>query len=132
MYSEKTLRQHVDAGGFVGGDHQFAARIALQFVDGILRPAALIQHLRGVLGEDPAGGGQGNAAAEAFEQRGIQLLLELADLRADGRLGPVAGLRGLRKALQADDFEERVELVEIHAMPIPAPLASCFPHPNKT
>ena len=125
MYSEKTLRQDVDAGGFVGRDHQFAARIGLQFVDGILRAAAQVQHLLGVFGENPAGGGQRNAAAEALEQLGAQLLLELADLRADGRLRAVTRLRGLGKALQPDDLEKRVELVEIHNMPGLAPRPSC-------
>ena len=47
----------------------------------------------------------------------LQLLFELADLGADGRLGAVAGLRGFREAFQPHDFEERVELVKIHATP---------------
>ena len=42
----------------------------------------------------------------------------LPHLGADGRLRTVARLRGFGKTLQPDDFEKRVELVEIH---IPAP-----------
>jgi hypothetical protein len=118
------LRQHVDAGGLVGGDHQFAARVALQLVDGVLGLAALVQHLGGVIGEDLAGGGQGDAAAEALEKRGVELLLELPYLRADGRLRAVARLGGFREAFQPDDFEERVQLVEVHALRPPvAPAA---------
>ena len=133
MVLGENLRQHVDAGRLIGSDHQFAARVTLQFVDGVLRLAALVQHLRGVIGEDFAGGGQRDAAAEALEKRGVELLLELAYLGADGRLRAVAGLRGFREALQPDDFEECVQLVEVHALRHPQlqpPVAP--PRPNKT
>jgi hypothetical protein len=43
-----------------------------------------------------------------------QLLLQLADLRADGRLRPEAGLGGFGEALQPNDLEEGVELVKVH------------------
>jgi hypothetical protein len=42
-------------------------------------------------------------------------------LGADGRLRAVARLRGFGKALQPDNFEKRVELVEIHKSPAGAP-----------
>jgi hypothetical protein len=41
-------------------------------------------------------------------------MLKLADLRADRGLCAVTRLRGLRKALQADDFQKCMELIEIH------------------
>ena len=48
----ENLRQHVNAGGFIGGDDQFAARKALQLVDFVLRAPPQIQHLLGIAGED--------------------------------------------------------------------------------
>ena len=77
-----------------------------------------------------AGGGEGDAAAEALEQLGAQFLLELAHLGADGRLRAVARLRGFGEALQPDDFEKRVELIEIHNPGPPdtrAPLRGAYP-----
>ena len=108
------LRQDVDAGSFVGGDHQLSARVPIQLVDGILRTAAEVQHLLGVFAEDLARGGKRDAAAKPLEKRRPQLLLQLAHLGADGRLRKVAGLSGFGKALQPDDFEERMQLVKIH------------------
>jgi hypothetical protein len=35
-------------------------------------------------------------------------------LRADGRLRAIAGLGGLGKTFQPDDFEECMELIEVH------------------
>ena len=58
-----------------------------------------------------------SAAAKAFEQLGFEFVFQLADLRADGRLRAIAGLRSLGKALQTDDFEECMKLVEVHPMP---------------
>ena len=43
------FRQDVDAGGFIGGDHQFSARVSIELVDGVLGAPAQIQHLLGVL-----------------------------------------------------------------------------------
>ena len=80
----------------------------------ILRAAAQVENLLGVIGQNPAGGGQGDFGAQAIEQRRVQFLFELAHLRAHRRLGAEAGLRGLRKALQAHDFEKRMELIEVH------------------
>ena len=83
-------------------------------VDGVLCAPPQVEDLLGVFGEDLAGGGQSDPGAEALEQRGVQLLLELADLRADRGLGAIASLRGFREALQPHDLEKGVKLVEIH------------------
>src|SRR5205823_1513959 len=85
-----------------------------QLSDGILHAAAQIEHLFGIPGEDPAGGGERDAASESFEQFGPQLLFQLPDLGTDGRLSPVARLGGLRETFQPDDFQKRVKLIEIH------------------
>ena len=114
LVHRENFRQQVNARGFVGRDHQFAARIGFQLGDGVLRALAQLQNLLGVIGEDAAGGGQRDAAAEALEQFGAQFLFQLADLRADGRLRPVTGLRSLGEALQPNDLEKRMELIEIH------------------
>src|SRR5262249_10403241 len=108
------FRQDVNTGRLVGGDHQLSPGISIQLVDRILRAPPQVQHLLGVSAEDLACGGERDAASEPFEERRSQLLLELANLRADCRLGTVAGLSGLGKALQPDDLEERMELVKIH------------------
>ena len=81
--------------------------------------AAITSSPRGVrsssaMAEDPARGGQRDPAAEALEKLGVQLLLQLPDLGADGGLRAVAGLRRFGEALQPNDLKKRVELVEIH------------------
>src|SRR5579859_2625356 len=116
------LRKNVNARGFVGRDDQFAARIALELVDLILRTAPQIEDLLGVTGKNLPRRGQRNAATEALEQLGFQLLLELPDLGADGRLRAVARLRGFGKTLQPNDLEERVELIKIHRPGVLFPL----------
>ena len=80
----------------------------LELIDGVLGAATQVEHLLGVSAEDLAGGGKGDAAAEALEEGGAQLLLELADLGADGGLRAIAGLRGLGEAFQPDDLQEGV------------------------
>ena len=111
------LGQNVDAGGLIGGDDELAARVHFELGDGVLHTAAELQNLLGIIGEDAAGGGERDAAAEAFEELGAEFLLELPHLGANRRLRAIAGLRGLGKALQADNFEKCVELVEIHKHP---------------
>ncbi len=88
--------------------------LCLEFGDGILRAAAQVEHLRRVFGENLAGGGERDAAAEALEEFGAQFLLELPNLGADSGLRAEAGLRGLGEALQPHDLQECVELIEIH------------------
>jgi hypothetical protein len=88
--------------------------------------------LGGVGGEDLAGGGERNAAAEALEKRGVELLFQLAHLGADGRLRAVAGLGGFREAFQPDDFEECVQLIEVHALRHPPLPIHTPPRPHKT
>jgi hypothetical protein len=69
--------------------------------------------LRCVLGEYLARGGERNAAAEPFEEIRAQFLLNLAYLGADGWLRAKTCLSGLGKALQPDNFQESVELIEV-------------------
>ena len=59
--------QDVDAGGLVGGDHEFPARHAVEFVDRILGPAAQIEDLFGILAQDFARRGQFDARPQALE-----------------------------------------------------------------
>ncbi len=54
----KDFGEHVDAGGFIGRDHEFAARVGFQFGDGVLHAAAKVEHLLRVLGKNLAGGGE--------------------------------------------------------------------------
>src|SRR5215469_2886135 len=80
----------------------------------IQSPLAQLQHLFRIPGKNPSGCSEGNAAPEAFEQLRANLLLKLADLSANRRLRPVTRLCGLGKALQPDDFQKSMELIEIH------------------
>ena len=64
--------------------------------------------------ENSAGGGERNAGAEPFEQRGVQFLLQLAHLGADGGLCAITGLSGLGEALEPDDLQKSMKLVQIH------------------
>ena len=110
--------QDVNARGLIGGDHQFAARSRFQLVERVLRLTPHVHHLFGIVGEQLARGGERNAAAEALKQLAFQLVFQLADLGADRRLRAVTGLRGFRETLQPDDFQESVDLIEIHEGPL--------------
>ncbi len=85
-------------------------------MDGVLGLPAQLQDLLGILREDLPGSRQRNTAAKALEQGGVEFLLQLAHLGADGRLRPEAGLGGFGKTLQPHDLKEGVELVEIHSV----------------
>src|SRR5215472_14250268 len=93
-------RQDINAGGFVSGDDELAPRVAFQLGDSVLSAAAEVEQLLRVSGENAAGDGQRDAAAEALEQIGAELLLELPDLRADSGLRAVARLSGFGKTLE--------------------------------
>jgi hypothetical protein len=71
--------------------------------------------LGGVIRKDLACCGEGDTAAETLEEIGAELLLKLADLGADGGLGAETRLGGLGKTLQSNDFQESVELIEVHS-----------------
>ena len=105
------VREDVEAGGFVGGDDEFAARHLLQFVDGILSLAAEIENLLGVFGKDLSGGGEGDARPQSLKEGCVEFLLKLPHLGADGRLCAKAGQGCFREALEADNLEESVKLV---------------------
>ena len=98
----------VEAGGFVGGDDEFAAGHFIEFVDIVLRAAAEVENLFAVVGEDFSGGGEGDAGAEAIEEGGVEFLFELAHLSADGWLRAEAREGGLGEALQANNLQKRV------------------------
>ena len=104
--------------------------LRLQFGDRVLRAAAQVEHLFGVFGENLARGGERDAAAEALEERRSQFLFQLPYLRADRRLRAVTGLGGFGEALQPDDLQERMELIEIHNLP-ECPLTTRFSFPRQ-
>src|SRR5207247_3048309 len=86
--------EDVDAGSLIGGNDELAARVMLELIDGVLGAATQVEHLLGVPAKDLAGGGKGDTAAEALEEGGEQVLLEMVSLGADGRLRAVAGCGG--------------------------------------
>jgi hypothetical protein len=61
-----------------------------------------------------AGGCQRDLGTQTLKQRRIQFGFQLPHLRAYSGLRPKTRLRSLREALQADNFEERMELIQIH------------------
>ena len=79
-----------------------------------MRALAQVDQPLGVVGQHPPGVGQHAAPARAVEQRPADLVLELLDRLADGRLGPVERLGGGREAALADDGEKGFELKEFH------------------
>ena len=65
--------------------------------------------------EGAPGVGQDHAAADALEQRHLQLLFEEVDATADRRLRQVQRGRGAREAAPPHDRHEGLDLVELHA-----------------
>ncbi len=110
----KYARQNVNAGCFVRGDDQFAAGHALQFMNGVLGAAFQLQDLLGIIGEDLAGGCQGDLSSEPVEQGRVHFLFQLANLGAHGGLGAETHLRGFREALQPHDLQKSMKLIEVH------------------
>jgi len=114
LYSEKTRGRNVDASGLIGGNHQFTAggTRSSSLMESWAR-APEVQDLLGVTGEDLAAGvsailvpSRSTAAHSSPVRAGV--LGPHRRLRAETRL------RGLRETLQAHDFKERMELIEIH------------------
>ncbi len=108
------LGQDVQAGAFVGGDHDFAARHAMHLGQRDQHHAALLERLFGVLLEDLAGSGDRDLAAAAIEQLGAHFFFQRADLRRDGRLSAETPLRSAREAAELGHLEKRFQLIEVH------------------
>ena len=72
------------------------------------------EDLLGVIGENTPGRRDGDLGPQSLEQGGVQLLLQLPHLRADGGLCPKTRLRRLGEALEAHDLEKCMELIEVH------------------
>jgi len=79
-----------------------------ELIDRFLCPLPKVQNLFGIVAENPAGRRQGDPCSQAFKERRIQFLLQLAHLGTDRRLGPVACLRRLGEAFQPDDLQKRM------------------------
>ena len=110
----KYLRQDVQAGAFVGRNHNLAARYAMHFRQRHQHDAALLQRFFGILLEDLARAGHRHLAAAAVQQLGSNLLFQGADLRRDGRLGAEAPLGSSREAAEPCDLQKCLELIEVH------------------
>ncbi len=88
--------------------------VCSSLVDGVLGLPAQSEDLLSEAAEDFAGGGEGDAAAKPVKEPRVELLLELPDLRADGRLGSITGLCRFRETLQTDNLDKSVQLIEVH------------------
>ena len=74
-----------------------------------------IENGASVLDQLAPGVGCVGALAHALDERGVEAILELADLQAHRGLGEVEPARRRREAAQLDDFHESAQLVEIEA-----------------
>ena len=110
----KDLGQDVQAGAFVGRNHDLTARYAMHFRQRHQHDAALLQGFFGVLLEDLAGGGHRHLPAAAVKQLGSNFLFQGADLRGDGRLGAEAPLGSSREAAESRHLQKCFELIEVH------------------
>src|SRR3954453_18643874 len=72
------------------------------------------QHAARLLEQCSARRGQRDAAVRAVEEPDAELVLELADLLADGRLGDVEPLPGAAEVQLFGDGDEVPEMAEFH------------------
>ena len=100
----ENIGEDVKAGGFVGGDDEFAPGHFVEFIDGVLRAAAKVENLFAIVSEDLSRRGEGDAGAEAIEEGRVKFLFELAHLGTNGRLRAEARESGLGEALQANNL----------------------------
>src|SRR5712691_4464428 len=107
-------RQDVLARDGAGADEELAAHLPLEAVHRLAGLALQRQHSPGVAQQELAGLGDGGAAAEAIEQAHAQLVLKGADMLRDRRLGEVQRVRGLGEGAELGDFDEDLELPEVH------------------
>src|SRR4051794_31478973 len=85
------------------------------------------QHAARLLEQRTARGGQRDAALRAVEEPDAELLLELADLLADRRLGDVEPLRGAAEVQLFGDGDEVPEMAEFHRWALFTPSAPSAP-----
>ena len=112
----ENVRQHVEAGGFVGADGQRAARRAGLVGHGAQRFVAQREQPPGIFEQGFARDREPHGFPDAVEQLLPVFLLELADLRAYGRLRAVELLTGARKTALFGDFHECNQMVEVHSL----------------
>ena len=103
----KHLRQNVEAGSLVGADAKRAARRAAMVRHRHQRFLAQQFQPLGIVIEHLSGGGQLYGLAGAVEQAIAILLLQLADLGADRRLGAENFLSSAGKAALPGHFQKR-------------------------
>ncbi|SCM79246.1 hypothetical protein KL86PLE_90306 [uncultured Pleomorphomonas sp.] len=109
-----------DADG--GGDAQRAGRALAAVGQPALHVLELQEHVMGGAVEQFALLGEDQAAGVAVEQRHAEILLEGADLAADGGLAHVQAVAGVGEAPGVGGGVEYPELVPIHRVPL------CRPH----
>ena len=107
-------RQQIQTRQLVGRHRQSAGPQLPHVVQGRHRALPQVDQALGVVGQHPPGVGQHAAPARAVEQRPADLVLELLDGLADGRLGAEQGLGGGRKAAFPHDREKGFELEQFH------------------
>jgi hypothetical protein len=91
-----------------------AAHQAVDVVDGLADRTRGGQRRARVLEGGRAGGRHRRRAARAVDERGAELALELADLRADAGLADVNALGGAGEVRLLGDGDEVLQLPELH------------------
>jgi len=110
-------RQQIDAERRAGAEPDAPGHDPPQLLDQLDAALELPQRAPGVGQEELARPGRVRALADALEQRQPELLLELADLHADGRLRERELARRPGEAPVARDRRERLEVrkLDVHA-----------------
>lgn len=104
------------AGGGHGGDGHMSLGAVLRLLhpaDGVLRG---LHNLHGIREELPSRVRHGDAAPVPKEQPGPQLLLQLADMMADGGLGDAVALGRLGEVQGLRHRDEIVQLIHVHGV----------------
>ena len=102
----------VGAGGLTGADHQGSPPEVVEVVECPAGLLTLAQDSVAVAEEQMAGLGDLGFASPTIEQGHIQLLLEVLNLKADGRLGHIEAVGSFLETSLAGNRSEDAELVE--------------------
>ncbi|MNX81810.1 hypothetical protein D3C86_1135080 [compost metagenome] len=108
------LRNETGMHGLQYTDGQCAQRLTLEVAERLPCPLQAIEQRQGVVVQRVGREGRQQALAIAFEQAHIEVLLEVADLLGQRRLGDGQALGGPAHVAFFIDRDEITQLLEIH------------------
>ncbi len=109
--------QLVQADAVDGGHPEGPGNRVAEDLESVLHQAEPLQDLASAFVEEAARLGRGQASLPPLDQLAVVLLLQAANLLADGRLANVVQARGLGEALGLDDVAEDLEGFDLHGLP---------------